>query len=498
MGSKDDQCALLRGITKISSDVLCGVAKPSECAISQRMSWAADRTTSRLEDRAYSLLGIFNVNMPMLYGEGDRAFRRLQEEIIKQSDDHTIFAWRDENFAKAVLAPSPSCFRGLDDMTRIFPTNDTTQGYTLVNAGLSIQLLLIPWSMNIYAASLRCGYLKIPRQASSRVSVRGYKRACIFLQQTEHDNQFTRVSIDGKDLKVIDGDAFARMRDEFGIKERHILVRQPDNSNTVKPHATSLYGFQLSFGHRDMFAKGPGSSGRKPRSSDVLCYHEWNPEESLFEIRSGKRHAAGILRLSGYHNGLFLYLGFDLDFAPLCLITSRTPRSDPQSRRFSLLPNFDTVNLDEALRLLDLNWLRSEVKHGTQYGETVLAWKGDRRTRTVLQCRSLSLILTFEWKHSRTIDMDAWHVDFGRIPNHLAGPDLSTSGNVTAPRVHSSSGVTQPPYAGIPSVLKGDDVTIHEREMASHEVPNLMQYSDVTIHGWRPCSHTPQNPWKFI
>ncbi|KAL8994767.1 MAG: hypothetical protein Q9169_005351 [Polycauliona sp. 2 TL-2023] len=57
-------------------------------SIAQRMSWAAERITTRSEDTAYRLLGLFQVNMPMLYGEGQQAFMRLQEEIIKQSDDH--------------------------------------------------------------------------------------------------------------------------------------------------------------------------------------------------------------------------------------------------------------------------------------------------------------------------------------------------------------------------------------------------------------------------
>ncbi|OJZ92803.1 hypothetical protein ASPFODRAFT_202564 [Aspergillus luchuensis CBS 106.47] len=62
-------------------------------SIAERMSWASNRETSRVEDMAYSLLGIFQVNMPLLYGEGSAAFRRLQEEIIKYSDDQSLFAW---------------------------------------------------------------------------------------------------------------------------------------------------------------------------------------------------------------------------------------------------------------------------------------------------------------------------------------------------------------------------------------------------------------------
>jgi hypothetical protein len=76
------------------------------------MSWAAKRKTSRLEDQAYSLLGIFDVNMPMLYGEGLKAFTRLQEEIIKTSDDQSIFAWDGaDDGSRSLLAPSPLAFK---------------------------------------------------------------------------------------------------------------------------------------------------------------------------------------------------------------------------------------------------------------------------------------------------------------------------------------------------------------------------------------------------
>jgi len=54
-------------------------------SIDERMSWAAERKTKRKEDKAYSLLGIFNIFMPLIYGEGDNAFTRLKEEIEKGS-----------------------------------------------------------------------------------------------------------------------------------------------------------------------------------------------------------------------------------------------------------------------------------------------------------------------------------------------------------------------------------------------------------------------------
>ncbi|KAK1834126.1 hypothetical protein QBC39DRAFT_31705 [Podospora conica] len=86
--------------------------------VSNRMSWAAERRTTRAEDIAYCLLGIFDTNMPLLYGEGGvRAFRRLQMEIARHSPDHSLLAWggRFEGTFRSGrypgLADSPTHFR---------------------------------------------------------------------------------------------------------------------------------------------------------------------------------------------------------------------------------------------------------------------------------------------------------------------------------------------------------------------------------------------------
>lgn len=77
----------------IAVHFLKGGGVPRQASVAQRMSWASDRYTSRSEDAAYCLLGLFEVNMPLLYGEGaERAFFRLQQRIIAQSTDKSIFA----------------------------------------------------------------------------------------------------------------------------------------------------------------------------------------------------------------------------------------------------------------------------------------------------------------------------------------------------------------------------------------------------------------------
>src|SRR5882757_9499901 len=70
-------------ITRIAVLALRG-APPSQFDIEDRLSWAKDRQTTREEDKAYSLFGIFNMQIPLLCGEGrEKALRRLREEINK-------------------------------------------------------------------------------------------------------------------------------------------------------------------------------------------------------------------------------------------------------------------------------------------------------------------------------------------------------------------------------------------------------------------------------
>lgn len=113
IGSKHSLAKELAEITRIDIRVVEDRTDLQGISIAARMAWAADRKTSRLEDRAYSLMGIFDVNMPMLYGEGGKAFILLQEEIIRSSTDQSILAWdRSESQHEAILfAPSPYEFR---------------------------------------------------------------------------------------------------------------------------------------------------------------------------------------------------------------------------------------------------------------------------------------------------------------------------------------------------------------------------------------------------
>ena len=84
-------------------------------SVAQKMSWAARRETTRSVDTAYCMMGLFGVNMPLLYGEGGpNAFKRLLLEIMKKSNDYSVFAWRNDwiDWIEGTLASSSEDFDG--------------------------------------------------------------------------------------------------------------------------------------------------------------------------------------------------------------------------------------------------------------------------------------------------------------------------------------------------------------------------------------------------
>ena len=143
MGTKKALASFISDVTGI--DQLC-IRKERALrtySIAQRMSWAADRSTTRPEDMAYCLLGIFGINIPLLYGEGNRAFIRLQEEILRTSDDHSVLAFDTVLSQNSLLADHPRVFR---EMKHLQPTLDSrriTPPFSMTNAGLSIRTPLI-------------------------------------------------------------------------------------------------------------------------------------------------------------------------------------------------------------------------------------------------------------------------------------------------------------------------------------------------------------------
>ena len=139
-GTKLDQ--LLREITGIY-DLL----EYSHACVAKKMSWASQRVTTRVEDMAYCLLGLFNVHMPLLYGEGKNAFLRLQLEIMSKTNDDSIFAWDTRSIgiggerSHSLLAPSPQPFRFSSSV--IWAPWDSRQPHTMTSQGLCLHCPLV-------------------------------------------------------------------------------------------------------------------------------------------------------------------------------------------------------------------------------------------------------------------------------------------------------------------------------------------------------------------
>lgn len=144
IGTKHGLYNEIEAATNIPKDVL-RTGDFEHASIAQRMSWAANRSTTRKEDVAYSLMGLFDVYMPMLYGEGERAFLRLQEEIIKRSDDMSIFGWIDPlgSFSsyRGLLARSPREFSHCKNMVWK-RSMEGSSSFEMTNVGLRLTSVL--------------------------------------------------------------------------------------------------------------------------------------------------------------------------------------------------------------------------------------------------------------------------------------------------------------------------------------------------------------------
>ncbi|KAF5018386.1 hypothetical protein F66182_9637 [Fusarium sp. NRRL 66182] len=204
---------LITGISEELLDTTQHMADSRQRQINQfsaaeKMSWAAGRETTRPEDIAYCLLGIFDINMPLLYGEGQtKAFKRLQEEIIKSTDDESIYAWRqpryraEEHSYWGLLADSPSAFdihRAAEDLDGLVPKRSkyislrSGTSTSMTNRGLDLELSLTPFPVDksgtIFLAFLNCEF----RRGQTSIN------PAIFLQRAawDKDSHFVRIRPD--------------------------------------------------------------------------------------------------------------------------------------------------------------------------------------------------------------------------------------------------------------------------------------------------------------
>lgn len=146
IGTRSDLQSTIQTTTGIDASFLGG--RPiEEASVAQRMSWAVGRTTLKKGDKTYCLLGIFGVNLPLIYGEGDRAFIRLQEGIMKTCNDQTLFAWgiyTNHSNAKgtdgSILARSPADFLGSAQVVRANTGRTHTWLHPTLHGGFTFEV----------------------------------------------------------------------------------------------------------------------------------------------------------------------------------------------------------------------------------------------------------------------------------------------------------------------------------------------------------------------
>ncbi|KAK4110123.1 HET-domain-containing protein [Canariomyces notabilis] len=151
-GDKDSLAELLESRTGIPERLLRSQSALSDYSVARRMSWAAMRETTRLEDKAYCLLGIFDVNMPLIYGEGMKAFDRLQTSILQTTSDLSIFAWTDDRVPcpqyAGALAESPRQFAGCGNINVSAQGTSIYGNFIITNKGIQLDTFLYAYPMD--------------------------------------------------------------------------------------------------------------------------------------------------------------------------------------------------------------------------------------------------------------------------------------------------------------------------------------------------------------
>ncbi len=247
------------------------------CSIATEMSWAADRQTTREEDRAYSLLGLFDVNMPLIYGEGNRAFLRLQKEPIQDRNDESIPASSSDD----VLGRSPENFRDAQNIVP-GPVDSLRKTFSISNVGvaLNVELLLdihkTKWMRGRrYVIKLNCWeqYPGLESTASPIVLVLLAVDATLDIFARESPKIST-----WRSMQEQTGVSPSNLK-SLGRKEIFIAYRVARESTNFELSDTVLH-----FGER-LITRAVHMTGREEESaikSTIWCVYEWNSRTQAF------------------------------------------------------------------------------------------------------------------------------------------------------------------------------------------------------------------------
>lgn len=185
---RGDKATLIRQIcriTGIDEHVLEDSKLLPATPVARKMSWAAGRETTRTEDIAYCLLGLFNINMPLIYGEGERAFVRLQEEIAKETNDLSLFAWtsKEEHGSESftgLFARSPEEFAHCRNILRWSDFLAPRPEFVITNNGVRLETSLELADDREFVMDLGCTDLTVREE---RLGIYLYQAGSRFLRK---------------------------------------------------------------------------------------------------------------------------------------------------------------------------------------------------------------------------------------------------------------------------------------------------------------------------
>lgn len=322
----------ISAITKIDVAILGGAKSLDECSVAARLSWASSRRTGKIEDRAYSLLGLLGVNLPMLYGEGEKSFIRLQEEIIKTSDDHSIFAWKGvKDEYPGLLAESLDNFRNCGSIKCTYFRKGRS-AFFMTNRGISITLNLMQWTLDTYLARIHCVDLADSQEKNIQDGMTG-----LFLRRLDEDDQYVRIKINGQEL-VHDLRAplnWTEARFNRYSREVPIFVRQ---AKLIGHQHTEerAFGFRLGDGLLENNAKTEKMFRVVGSTKGLL----WNETEKTLTLQPGLPYFDVLAYLDMSKQGKKIReikLCFDFDFNPIVLLaeSSATGAKNPSLLTYS-------------------------------------------------------------------------------------------------------------------------------------------------------------------
>lgn len=301
LGTKSELIADLSRKTRIPEGILSHKVKLSTCSVAQRMSWGANRATTRVEDRAYSLMGLFDINMPMIYGEREKAFLRLQHNIIQRSKDESIFAW-DMDFEgytrtySGLYAPSPLAYANCSGIFQI----QGSPGISENNGELSMRVRTVPHSPETYLAMLHCSDRAHPDSAIAIL--------------------IARTSVEGEYVRVAGAQNVIQWSSGFDLwhsfQERQIRV----SVNPTEPPANIFNGFVLQTpqlpGH-DGFQTTILSNSQTSKA-DHICPAEYNQGIAGVVLIESKDR----FRSLGRSEDRWIAITFGKEFNPILWLTS--------------------------------------------------------------------------------------------------------------------------------------------------------------------------------